>query len=1170
MKYVFALYTLVALLCMQAGKAQINESFADGDFSNAPTWTPNLASDWTIDAGQLRSNASTASYNFYVSTPQTLATTVQWEMKINLQFNTSSTNYVDIYLASQQANLQSATNSGYFVRIGGTADEVSLYKITAGTNAILINGTDGKTNTSNNTLKIKVIRDVANLWTLQSDLTGTGNTYQTEGTVTDNSFSTSAFFGFRVQQSTATFFNKHFFDDIVVSTYAPDVTLPTLQSVNVLTSNELSVKFSEDVNTTATQTTNYTVNNGIGAPASIATIDAQTVRLTFAQNFQSAIVNQLTVQNIEDLAGNKILTTNQNFTYTEVLLTDDFVDNDYTQNPAWTPNLPTDWTIENGRLRSNASTENYNFYISAPNTRATVAEWEMDINLALPTSSTNFVDVYLASAQANLQSTTNSGYFVRIGRTQDDLTLYKFVGTTNTLLIDGTDAKTNAPDNKIKLKVSRDANNVWKLFADYTGTGTDYELEGTTTDNTYLSTAFFGLRVQQSTASFFNKHFFDNVTVRGYVPDTTLPTLISTEPLSATELLLTFSETLGNASAQNTANYSVNNGIGLPASAQLQGSKKVLLTFAQSFVSATNYALTAQNVADLEGNKLLTVQQPFTFVQTFAPAYNDLIITEIMADPLGSAQPLNPLPNVEYIELHNRSNKILNLKNCTIEDEGTTKTIATTNLILNPNEYILLCEAGQASNLQVFGRTVGIPSFLSLTNGGERLTLKNGQASLVFSVRYTDSWHTSTSKKDGGWSLEMRDVKNPCLEQGNWTSSIATRGGTPATANSVAETLNDLTAPVLLRTEAIDANTLRLTFNEKMDAQALQSATYQLSNGLAIQSRTIEVPTFTRLLLTLTATLELGTTYTLTINGLKDCNQNVLPNTQATFALPAPDATGDIVLNEILFNPRTGGVDFVELYNASNKFINLKDWKLANIQDGIIANQKSITTEVLTLAPKSYLLLTTDALLTQIQYPRSEMRSFYEIVEMPSYNDDEGTVILINAMNIARETFFYQDDFHFPLLDNEEGVSLERISPTLPTNTRNSWHSASERVGFATPGYLNSQSQTQAPQDHEIQINPVVFTPDGDGQDDFTNIQYKFGQAGKVMTAIVYDRQGRKIKTIAENQLLGTEEGTIVWDGTTQAQTLAPQGYYVVIVKVFDTQGNEKSFKKTVAIGIKF
>jgi hypothetical protein len=852
-------------------------------------------------------------------------------------------------------------------------------------------------------------------------------------------------------------------------------------------------------------------------------------------------------------------------------LNENFSDGDFTANPIWTPNLASDWTIDNGQLRSNAATANYNFYISTPQTLANTAQWEMKVNLTFNTSGTNYIDVYLISQEANLQSTSNSGYFVRIGGTPDEVSLYKLTSGASAILINGTDGRTNTSNNTLKIKIIRDANNLWNLQTDITGTGNSYQTEGTVTDNSFSTSAFFGFRVQQSTASFFNRHFFDDIMVGEFVPDTTLPTLVAAEVTSPNQILLTFSEAIDRTSAENTANYTANNGIGLPASALLlTGSNtRVTLTYSQNFVANTSNTLLIKDITDLSGNKLLPTQIEFSYVPNFAPQYHELVITEIMTDPRGSSQPTAPLPDAEYIEIYNKTDKVINLKNCKIADEGGEKIISNTNLLLYPKKYLLLCDAGQASNFTTFGQVIGIPSFLALTNAGERLTIKDDQNNLIFTVRYSDSWYGSTAKADGGWSLEMRDVNNLCLEKGNWIASTASRGGTPAQVNSVATTLNDLTAPILLRGEALDAHTVRLTFNEKMDINSFQLSSFVINKDINVQSFVVEAPTYSRVTLTVSPALLPATTYTLAVPNAKDCSGNIFTH-GVQFALPTTETKGDIILNEILFNPRTGGVDFVELYNNSEKYINLKDWKLANVQDGITANQKNISSEVLVISPKSYLLLTTNADNILSHYPKSEIRNFFEINDIPSYNDDEGTVILLNANGTEQERFDYKDDFHFALLDDEDGVSLERISPTLPTNTKNSWHSASERVGFATPGYLNSQSQTQAPQDQEIQVNPPIFTPDGDGQDDFTNIQYKFSQVGKVMTAIVYDRQGRKIKTLAENQLLGTEEGAIVWDGTTQTQGLAPQGYYVVVVRVFDTQGNEKLYKKPVALGIRF
>ncbi|HCZ35231.1 MAG TPA: hypothetical protein DHV26_04820, partial [Cytophagales bacterium] len=181
---------LIASVC----SAQVSDNFSDGDFINDPEWALSIPDSWVVQDGTLRSNLSVANTVFYITTPSAKATNAQWEFWVNLQFNTSNANFVDVFLIVDQSNLLSTTLNGYFVRIGGTPDDVSLYKIVNGTSTMLINGVDGVTNSS--TLRIKVVRDADNLWTLQRDATG-GVSYFTEGTVTDNTFSSSQFFGIR-------------------------------------------------------------------------------------------------------------------------------------------------------------------------------------------------------------------------------------------------------------------------------------------------------------------------------------------------------------------------------------------------------------------------------------------------------------------------------------------------------------------------------------------------------------------------------------------------------------------------------------------------------------------------------------------------------------------------------------------------------------------------------------------------------------------------------------------------------------------------------------------------------------------------------------------------------------------------------------------------------------
>ncbi len=291
----------------------------DGDYTTNPVWTPGSVTDFLVTTSQLKSANTTTNSTFHISTSNSLASNCTWEFWVNLQFATSGTNYVDAYLISDNSNLSASTINGYFVRIGNTSDDICLYKSTAGTPAILIDGVNASVASgSNNLIKIKVTRTSANLFTMERDMTGTGSSYFTEGTVTDATFTTTTAFGFNIKQSTASFFGKHLFDDIIIAPIVVDVTAPTIVSSTVISNTQLDVLFNEPLEVTSAQNPlNYLVNNGIGNPA-IATRDISNfslVHLSFSTAFANSTVNTLTVTGVQDIALNAISSATTGFTY---------------------------------------------------------------------------------------------------------------------------------------------------------------------------------------------------------------------------------------------------------------------------------------------------------------------------------------------------------------------------------------------------------------------------------------------------------------------------------------------------------------------------------------------------------------------------------------------------------------------------------------------------------------------------------------------------------------------------------------------------------------------------------------------------------------------------------------------------------------------------------------
>ena len=247
--------TTLVLTSILPARAQFTDNFSDGNFTANPAWLGNTA-DWIVNgSSQLQSNNMVLNSTFYLSTANTLATSAQWEFYAQFTFNPSGLNYTDVFLTASASDISQPATSGYLVRIGNTDDEIALYRKDA-TGAVtkLIDGVNGILNTSSNTMKIKVTRSSTNVWTLYRDITGTGSTYVSEGTATDATFTTSAFFGILVRQSTATFFQRHFFDDFDVKAFAPDITPPVVQSATATSINTIDVVFNEPVDLATSQT----------------------------------------------------------------------------------------------------------------------------------------------------------------------------------------------------------------------------------------------------------------------------------------------------------------------------------------------------------------------------------------------------------------------------------------------------------------------------------------------------------------------------------------------------------------------------------------------------------------------------------------------------------------------------------------------------------------------------------------------------------------------------------------------------------------------------------------------------------------------------------------------------------------------------------------------------
>ncbi|MEN8251652.1 MAG: lamin tail domain-containing protein, partial [Bacteroidota bacterium] len=631
-------------------------------------------------------------------------------------------------------------------------------------------------------------------------------------------------------------------------------------------------------------------------------------------------------------------------------------------------------------------------------------------------------------------------------------------------------------------------------------------------------------------------------------------------PLS---LEIHFSENLDIATAENSENYSLDFGYGNPVMAVLNDDDAsiVEIVYADTLIYGERMILGIQNVSDLSGNALIYSSLDFAYYK--AERY-DVIINEIMADP----SPPQSLPEYEYLELYNTTDLPLDLSGWTLIIGSAEKELRGLQIV--PYGYLIIGKDEATNEFLPFGDYYGLESF-SLLNSGQSIVLTNKEQEIIHSLRYDERWYGDDEKSDGGWSLEQINPYNPCMMADNWGASGNIRGGSPGNVNSLLDEL--YIVPSIKNVCAQDSVRIRLEFNQAIHNSIVLHPEYFSIDHNAGEPQAIlpEDPYFSSFTIYPSEPLYKSIIYELSCYAeISNCIGDVeYLSEEVSFGVPEKPSPEDIIINEILFNPFPGGVDYIELYNRSQKPINLKGFSLASVSNHAIAYSDtlihSLDVSCNVLLPGEYVLLCKDFYKVDDYYSCPEENTVIEMTGFPSYGNESGCVILFDDAQNILDAFCYHEDMHYPLFNFVEGVSLERIHYDRPSSDATNWHSASQMSGFGTPGYQNSQFSLISDISSKISISPKVFTPGVDGVRDNISIQYKLDTPGCLATMLIFNSSGQLVRHLVNNELLGTE-GSYSWDGIKDDRQKALAGMYIIFIELIDLNGKVDRYKETLVI----
>ncbi|HEX2921325.1 MAG TPA: lamin tail domain-containing protein [Bacteroidales bacterium] len=649
--------------------------------------------------------------------------------------------------------------------------------------------------------------------------------------------------------------------------------------------------------------------------------------------------------------------------------------------------------------------------------------------------------------------------------------------------------------------------------------------------------------------------WLDDISIMGsFYEDKQCPELSQYSAVGRNKIRVSFSEPVSEESMQ-PGNLILNDKY-IPTSIKQINPLSFLLVFTDQFNNKEINTLIIKNICDMPGNCFDSIKVSFTPVWA---EIGDIVITEIMADP----DPVVSLPNAEYIEIVNRTNFEINLSKWKLTAGG--KECIFTEMIIGARETMALCDEDDIGYFDKFGRVIGVENFPSFDNKGAIVAISDSSGNFIHGVEYSATWYNNSLKDDGGWSLEMKNTDSPFSFESNWTASISNTGGTPGLKNSAANDYQDLSFSGLLNVCPLDSSSVFVRFSEPVPC--LNNYT----GGISIDGQSIQsihpVDILLRSFIAIPRNqLETKKEYTLNLDGtIKDFSGNMPWRRSFMFGITTTVTKGDLLFNELLFNPYPDDPDYIEFFNTSGYVLDASELQVVSVSaDSDTSALYLLSEENRCIMPGAFFVITADISKVGQRYQASCSDFLFER-SLPSMPDEEGHLILLNRSLDKIDEVFYSDDMHYSLLSGTEGISLEKMSPGYDSAIRGNWSSASGNIGWGTPGAPNSAHADTLISGQQVELSSTRITPDSDGSEDLLMINIKAQGLENVISVTVFDDMGRHIKRIASNLLSGPESN-LFWDGTSDDGSVVRTGIYIVFIEMFDETGRKQRWKKVCSV----
>jgi hypothetical protein len=553
-------------------------------------------------------------------------------------------------------------------------------------------------------------------------------------------------------------------------------------------------------------------------------------------------------------------------------------------------------------------------------------------------SGANFFGVYLFSDSEDLTDSPN-GYVVGINftGTSDLLSLWKVSNGSFSTVIESTFDWQAAET--IGIKVTRSTLGEWTLEYDTDGGFDNLLPGGTGNDNSHTIANYTGAYFEY-TSTRAGEFWLDDFSMTN-PPDTDPPVILNINATSNNTILVNFNENLDQISAENTLNYSLNNGIGNPNTATLNVSdnKQVELVFSGTFTSGTTYTLSVNNVEDLFGNPTSNEEGSFLYFEAEPIDYDfeDGNIDNWTESTSGRWEASEDMPINGSFSLHHvfdnteADNDQISVPASFVNLNSQTTTWRFQLRYDNDdpsssNNWSCFLFSDQDASQMLPGGTINAYALgVNIAENDDTLRLWKitaGSASEII--------NTGIDWKDGFGSSPAVGFEVKRTISGDWSVFVDSDGGfdnliqagtietdSEFIDNSymgfyykytssldqlfwvddvyMGEEVQDEEPPQIMSVDVISENTLHLSFNESLDQNTAENnLNYIVNQGIGNpNSAVLNAANNKQVELIFADNFIDGTTYTITVNNVEDLSGNPTINEQINFTYTSPKPIND-------------------------------------------------------------------------------------------------------------------------------------------------------------------------------------------------------------------------------------------------------------------------------------